>query len=68
MADPVTLKRIEETAAALQVCGVVTLEDLRISIGQDVDQGAASAKYADGILQLTLPKKATAATKKLTVQ
>ena len=38
------------------------------SLGQDVDQAAASAKYADGILQLTLPKKATAATKKLTVQ
>jgi HSP20 family protein len=38
------------------------------TLGQDVDQGAASAKYADGILQLTLPKKATAATKKLTVQ
>ena len=38
------------------------------SLGQDVDQGAASAKYADGILQLTLPKKASAATKKLTVQ
>ena len=38
------------------------------SLGQDVDQGASSAKYADGILNLTLPKKATAATKKLTVQ
>ena len=38
------------------------------SLGQDVDQGAAVAKYADGILNLTLPKKATAATKKLTVQ
>jgi HSP20 family protein len=38
------------------------------SLGQDVDQAAAIAKYADGILQLTLPKKATAATKKLTVQ
>jgi HSP20 family protein len=38
------------------------------SLGQDVDQAGASAKYADGILQLTLPKKATAAAKKLTVQ
>jgi HSP20 family protein len=38
------------------------------TLGQDVDQAAASAKYADGILQLTLPKKASAATKKLTVQ
>jgi len=38
------------------------------SLGQDVDQGAANAKYADGILQLTLPKKASAVNKKLTVQ
>jgi HSP20 family protein len=38
------------------------------SLGTDVDQAAATAKYADGILQLTLPKKASAATKKLTVQ
>ena len=38
------------------------------SLGQDVDQAAATAKYADGILQLTLPKKASAATRKLTVQ
>ena len=38
------------------------------SLGQDVDQAAASAKYTDGILQLTLPKRTSAATKKLTVQ
>lgn len=38
------------------------------SLGQDVDQAGATAKYADGILNLTLPKKPSAATKKLTVQ
>jgi len=38
------------------------------SLGQDVDQAAANAKYADGILQLTLPKKASAVNRKLTVQ
>jgi len=38
------------------------------SLGQDIDQAGATAKYSDGILQLTLPKKATAAAKKLTVQ
>jgi HSP20 family protein len=38
------------------------------SLAQDVDQPAASAKYADGILELTLPKKVTSETKKLTVQ
>lgn len=38
------------------------------SLGQDVDQAGASAKYLDGILQLTLPKKVGSAAKKLTVQ
>lgn len=38
------------------------------SLGHDVDQAEASAKYTDGILELTLPKKTTAAAKKLTVQ
>jgi HSP20 family protein len=38
------------------------------SLGQDVDQAGAMAKYADGILELTLPKKAASATKKLAVQ
>lgn len=38
------------------------------SLGQDVDQSGATAKYADGILELTLPKKATSAARKLTVQ
>src|SRR5689334_9875861 len=34
----------------------------------DVDQGGSNAKYADGILELTLPKKANSAAKKLAVQ
>lgn len=38
------------------------------SLGQEVDQAGASAKYTDGILELTLPKKATSETKKLTIQ
>jgi len=38
------------------------------SLGQDVDQAGAAAKYADGILELSLPKKAASVTKKLTVQ
>jgi HSP20 family protein len=37
-------------------------------LGQDVDQTAAQAKYADGVLELVLPKKATAAARKLTIQ
>ncbi|ABE43150.1 Hsp20/alpha crystallin family protein [Polaromonas sp. JS666] len=38
------------------------------SLSQDVDDAKAVAKYADGVLTLELPKKTTAASKKLTVQ
>jgi HSP20 family protein len=38
------------------------------SLGHDVNEAEASAKYADGVLELTLPKKTTAAAKKLAVQ
>lgn len=38
------------------------------SLGQDVDEGNAKAKFENGVLELTLPKKATKATRKLTVE
>jgi HSP20 family protein len=38
------------------------------SLGQDVDQEGARAKYENGVLELTLPKKAASAQKRLTVQ
>ena len=38
------------------------------TLGQDVDEAAAQAKYNHGVLELTLPKKAVAASRKLTVQ
>jgi HSP20 family protein len=37
-------------------------------LGQEIDEARASARYADGVLELTLPKKATAASKQLTIQ
>ena len=37
-------------------------------LGQPVDDNAAQAKYADGILELTLPKKAAASAKRITIQ
>lgn len=37
------------------------------SLADDVDDGKARASYADGVLTLALPKKATAASKKLVV-
>src|SRR5512143_4077531 len=38
------------------------------SLAQDVDEAAAQAKYKDGVLELTLPKKAVANAKKLVIQ
>ena len=37
------------------------------TLGQDVDQAGAQAKYADGVLQLTLPKKVVAASKRIAI-
>jgi HSP20 family protein len=37
-------------------------------LGQEVDQVRATAKYAEGVLELVLPKKTTAAAKRLSIQ
>jgi HSP20 family protein len=37
-------------------------------LSQEIDETRASAKYTDGVLELTLPKKAAAAAKQLPVQ
>jgi HSP20 family protein len=38
------------------------------ALANEVDQNATQAKYADGILELTLPKKPSAAGKRVTIQ
>ena len=38
------------------------------TLGQDIDDNAAHAKYTDGVLELTLPKKAVSTAKKLAIQ
>ncbi len=38
------------------------------SLAQDVDEGAAQAKYTDGVLELKLPKKVAASARKLVIQ
>ena len=38
------------------------------TLGQAVDEIAAAAKYSDGVLELTLPKKAAAQAKRVTIQ
>jgi HSP20 family protein len=37
------------------------------SLGQEVDEASAQAKYSDGVLELTLPKKTAAAARRLAV-
>ena len=37
------------------------------SLGQDVDEATAQAKYTDGILELTLPKRAGGKSRKLNI-
>ena len=37
-------------------------------LGQPVDEDGASAKYSDGILELTLPKKAATSAKRISIQ
>jgi len=37
------------------------------SLAQEVDENTSQAKYSDGVLELTLTKKATAKTKRLTI-
>ena len=36
-------------------------------LGQDIDEAGAIAKHSDGVLELTLPKKAAASRKQITV-
>ena len=55
----------EHTVRRERYFGAVTRS---FTLGSDVDEKAASAKYADGILELTLPKKGNGAAKRLTVQ
>ena len=38
------------------------------ALGQPVDDGAAAAKYQDGILELTLPKRAATQAKRIEIQ
>ena len=38
------------------------------TLAQDVDEAGAEAKYVDGVLELTLPKKAASSAKRLSVQ
>ena len=38
------------------------------TLPQEIDEAAAQAKFADGVLELTLPKKAAATRRAITIQ
>ena len=40
----------------------------RFQLGQDVDEGKSSARFTDGVLELTLPKKLEVQAKRLTIE
>ncbi len=39
-----------------------------LRLGEEIDDAKVTAKFADGVLELTLPKKAPAASKQITIQ
>ena len=39
-----------------------------LRLGEEIDEAKALAKYIDGVLELTLPKKAAVKTKQITIQ
>jgi HSP20 family protein len=55
----------ERTLHTERVYGQMTRS---LTLPQEVDESKAEAKFKDGVLELTLPKKAAAARKQVTIQ
>jgi HSP20 family protein len=58
-------KEGEKVLRSERYCGKVARS---FTLLHDVDEAQAQAKYSDGVLELTLPKKAGTATKKLEIK
>jgi HSP20 family protein len=58
-------KEGEKVLRSERYCGKVARS---FTLTHDVDDSGAKAKYSDGVLELTLPKKAVTPTKKLAIQ
>jgi HSP20 family protein len=58
-------KEGEKVLRSERYCGKVARS---FTLTHDVDEASAKAKYSDGVLELTLPKKAATPTKKLAIQ
>ncbi|MFO7543400.1 MAG: Hsp20/alpha crystallin family protein [Thiobacillus sp.] len=58
-------KKGEKVLRSERYCGKV---ERSFTLAHDVDETKAEAKYKDGVLELTLPKKSASSAKKLTIQ
>jgi HSP20 family protein len=58
-------KKGEKVLRSERYCGKV---ERSFTLAHDVDEAKSTAKYADGVLELTLPKKAATSARKLAVQ
>lgn len=58
------VKEGEKVLRSERYCGKVARS---FSVASDIDEAVSQAKYADGVLELMLPKKTAAASKKLTI-
>jgi HSP20 family protein len=61
------VKDVEDSETVLRAERYYGKIQRALSLGQEVDEATAQAKYNDGVLELTLPKKTLAAAKRLAV-
>ena len=59
------VKEGEKVLRSERYCGKVCRA---FALGQDIDESATQARYADGILELKLPKKASASARRISIQ
>ena len=58
-------KKGEKVLRSERYCGKV---ERSFTLAHEVDESKSQAKYADGVLELTLPKKAASSARKLAIQ
>jgi len=58
-------KKGEKVLRSERYCGKV---ERSFTLAHEVDESKSQAKYADGVLELTLPKKAASTARKLAIQ
>jgi HSP20 family protein len=61
-------KQVEQDERLLHTERVYGKLSRGFSLPQEVDEAKAEARFRDGVLELTLPKKAAAARKQITIQ